>query len=103
MTQQESHTDTAESAKGLPSPQTRPKPPVGLELNCAAEDILFLGSNVPCVRVVQRDDLWVTSDDRRRGLVVRILKPTRLSFAGGIRIRITSTHVNFAHAEAICA
>lgn len=102
MTYQENQSHIVESAP-ITSVQDKPKPSIGVEIACAETDILFLGSNVPCVRVVEKDGVWVPNSDHRRGLVVRVLKPTRLHFKGGIRIRITAVHVNFAHAEAILA
>jgi hypothetical protein len=100
MTYQETQSHSVESVP-ITTVLEKPKPQIGVEIACAETDILFLGSNVPCVRVVEHGGVWIPNPDPRRGLVVRVLKPTRLHFKGGIRIRITAVHVNFAHAEAI--
>jgi hypothetical protein len=101
MTYQETPAEHTESP--ATNTKDKPKPPIGAEIACAESDILFLGSNLPCVRVIEKDGVWVPNPEHRRGLVVRVMKPTRLHFKGGIRIRITAVHVNFAHAEAILA
>jgi hypothetical protein len=79
----------------------KPIPTVGTIVPCSKDDLLFLDSNVPCLRLMEKDGLWTPSKAPDRGLMVYIVRPTRVYFNQLRSVRILEAKPNAAHAEVV--
>lgn len=71
-------------------------------MRCSEKDILFRGSNVPCIRILKQEDGWVVSPEQNRGLHVYINSPACIVFSKLRAVRITDVSDKTALAEVTC-